>query len=552
MSVAHEIELSSYETVATLGTNPDFETFQAIDKTSALAWTLKFTHRPIAQSPELTSSLDALIALSHPALLPYCGYCLPNADHSLVVMREFTAQGSLFELLTSDQSISVEARVTILFGVAEGMRYLESYGMAHEALTLNNVLLDNEFEPVLADYGLGAFRTETRLVNDVVSYGQIAISILTGTIEPVEDLTQIRWPMLVPLRLRTLILNCCSADEKERPSFEAIVLEYLTTSMMVHMLGDAVETFQDYQAKVLHPIFSTTVLLAMLDELDETRRLHTDLLAAVDSLSRRVKKLERDSTGQPQRRTRTLPPLPLASVVPSGPVERSPVAPRKLEIPRIPHTPLVDGDDGDAQQARRSIPKAIDAVSPPSHDREGATYSSSSQLPGKSVPFLYRPFDGIFSSLTREYNGNLVDLGIITITGNSLQETHSSDLRRLIDYDWTGCWISADVPNSCLEIGFGYRTFIVTHYTLRTYKSAKGYSHLKSWDLDGIMSGKPSLKLDSRRDTDELNGRGRAHTYQCRSPSPCQGMRLTQTGPNHHGDHYLILRSIEIFGEVLT
>jgi hypothetical protein len=194
----------------------------------------------------------------------------------------------------------------------------------------------------------------------------------------------------------------------------------------------------------------------------------------------------------------------------------------------------------------------LDVRSKLSHDREyTAAYSSSSQLPGKSIPFLYLPFDGIFASLTREHNGNLVDLGVITITGNSLQESHNSDLKRLVDYDWTGCWISADVPNSSIEIGFRYHTFIISHYTLRTYRSAKGYSHLKSWALEGMIGGKPN-QLDTQTNSEELNGREKVHTFQCQKSFPCHGLRLTQIGPNHHGDHYLILRSIEIFGDILV
>jgi hypothetical protein len=281
-------------------------------------------------------------------------------------------------------------------------------------------------------------------------------------------------------------------------------------------------------------MFSTTVLIAMLDELDETRQLHEQLSAAVEVLSQRVKSLERTLSVAPARRA--LPPLPLGSVA--------------LAAPR--RTSTSEADVAEARLALRSN-KSLDVASPLTHDRELApAFNSSSQLPGKSIPFLYRPFDGIFASLTREYNGNIVDFGVITIAGNSLQESHSSDLRRLFDYDWTGCWISEDVPGSSIEIAFGYRMFIITHYTLKTYKSGKGYSHLKSWDLDGMMAGKPAVKLDWRKDSDELNGRGKVHTFQCKSPSHCQGIRLIQTGPNHHGDHYLILRAIEIFGEVLA
>jgi hypothetical protein len=108
--------------------------------------------------------------------------------------------------------------------------------------------------------------------------------------------------------------------------------------------------------------------------------------------------------------------------------------------------------------------------------------------------------------------------------------------------------VSRNVPDAFVQIDFSPKTVFITHYSLRTYQCAKGYSHLKSWVFEGMV-GDQYLKLDTRTDTTELNGRWKTATFACQWPFECRAVRLRQTGPNHQGDHYLILRSIELFGE---
>jgi hypothetical protein len=169
----------------------------------------------------------------------------------------------------------------------------------------------------------------------------------------------------------------------------------------------------------------------------------------------------------------------------------------------------------------------------------------------ESFPFQGNPFMGIFAQLTRQLGSNVAALGIVTITGNSLSPSAAADTQRLVDFTWDGCWVSADEPNSSIQLDFGLRSVYVTHYSLRTYHCAKGYSHLKEWVAEGEKDGIVTT-LDTRTDTKELNGRWHAANFICHLPSDCHKFRIRQTGPNHHGDHYLILRSIELFGEIIS
>jgi serine/threonine protein kinase len=166
-------------------------------------------------------------------------------------------------------------------------------------------------------------------------------------------------------------------------------------------------------------------------------------------------------------------------------------------------------------------------------------------------PYEGNAFMGLFGQLTRQLGANLAALGIVTITGNSLSLSGATDMQRLVDFTWDGCWVSADEPNSWVQLDFGVRSVYITHYSLRTYHCARGYSHLKDWVAEGEKDGVVTT-MDTRIDTKELNGRWHAANFMCHVPCDCRKFRIRQTGPNHHGDHYLILRSIELFGEIVS
>jgi hypothetical protein len=77
----------------------------------------------------------------------------------------------------------------------------------------------------------------------------------------------------------------------------------------------------------------------------------------------------------------------------------------------------------------------------------------------------------------------------------------------------------------------------------------KGFSHLKSWVLEGCGSSGKWVELDSRDDNYDLNGKNKQALFNCVFNAYCNQVRLRQTGPNHHGDDYLVITNIEFFGD---
>jgi hypothetical protein len=553
------IRLSNYEKLKSLGAGSTGKTYQVRNKQTQALAVIKFMK--LVPSPGLlnfSELLDPLVGIVHRALLPITGYALPEKSRPLALASTFVSAGSLGGLISSDSELTLLVKMKLLFGIAEGMRHLESLGSSHGGLTLRNVLLNENFEPLICDFGLSYFRTTP--TPDIVSFGRLCCSIVSGQVDQVTDAR-------LPVAFQCLVHDCIDG----RATFESVVVDFLGAKTLLPLDPDDLDRFQDYEAQVLHPTFSADVLLNVIDELNEMADLHDQLADIVALISGKLDSVE-ESRGAPEAPADPPPDDGVATARSlrhsrlHGDIERSrrgsvmPVRPLigrlALQGVRQSSATLLDTGVQRCNPPRRAnspeaYPAEVDDDEPEAKPISTAVSLPHFALAGKSsFPYVHQPFDGIFAHFSREYEGNIVDLGIIGITGNSLSGNHAKDLRRLIEPDWKGCWVSSNVPESWLLIDFGARTLFVSHYSLRTYHCAKGYSHLKSWTLEGSIHGGTS-RLDVRNDNEELNGRWKTATFQCLFPAECQAVKLKQTGPNHHGDDFLILRSIELFGELV-
>jgi hypothetical protein len=159
--------------------------------------------------------------------------------------------------------------------------------------------------------------------------------------------------------------------------------------------------------------------------------------------------------------------------------------------------------------------------------------------------------DAIFAGMNQEARGNVAKLGMVSITGNSADASREAEIVELINPEWGKCWMSKNQPNSWLMFDFNGRLLTITHYSIKTYSCTKGYSHLRSWALEGCAPNGKWFDLDVRDENMDLNGRNRSAVFHCTAVGHVAQIRLKQMGPNHHNDHYLILSNIEFFGAFL-
>ncbi|KAL1551884.1 non-specific serine/threonine protein kinase [Salvia divinorum] len=112
--------------------------------------------------------------LNHPNLLPLVAYLFRKEEKLLVF--DFVNNGSLAALLHGKHSgvLNWVTRLKIIKGVAKGLVYLQNevptMTVPHGHLKSSNVLLDNEYNPLLMDYALHPVVNSTYVHNVLLAY----------------------------------------------------------------------------------------------------------------------------------------------------------------------------------------------------------------------------------------------------------------------------------------------------------------------------------------------------------------------------------------------
>ena len=195
--------------------------------------------------------------------------------------------------------------------------------------------------------------------------------------------------------------------------------------------------------------------------------------------------------------------------------------------------------------------------------------------------FVYdssKPLDGIIAHLTRECGGNVHKKGVVKVTASSCdgdygKPEHAVDLTS----DWD--FYSGDEPNSWICYDFGGQRVTPTSYSIRSKNDGPGSAHPRSWVLevsndetdigsdprrrnlgqflritpDGHafhVDGKKWVVVDRRKDNFDLNDRHVTRNFGLSTPpsGAFRFVRLRLTGKNHHGDDYLRIGALELFG----
>ncbi|CAL4977683.1 unnamed protein product [Urochloa decumbens] len=92
---------------------------------------------------------------SHVNIVSLLGFCLEGSKRALVY--EYMPNGSLEKYIYSEQTIAWEMLLKIAIGIARGLEYLHqgcNTRIIHFDIKPHNILLDSEFCPKIADFGL--------------------------------------------------------------------------------------------------------------------------------------------------------------------------------------------------------------------------------------------------------------------------------------------------------------------------------------------------------------------------------------------------------------
>jgi O-acetyl-ADP-ribose deacetylase (regulator of RNase III) len=287
------VRLSDYNIGKKLGSGRFGQVFVAHDRVTGAVVAVKTLTCDMGNDDDKRSferEVEILAGVRHPAVLSLHGWT--GFVDNPAILTEYMARGSLDAVLKLEKKGRAPAEWTltrkriVLLGVASGMMFMHKHRFIHRDLKPGNILLDDHFEPKIADFGLSkpveAGATYNQSVYggtpvfmapeifaeaafdfkvDVYAFAVVMYVVLTG-LDPFPGTTMFALSQKViggdrprmpdpppPAPLWELICACWRPDPRERPKFSDIL--YRLGEVCLEDIDLA--AFQEYQARVAPP-----------------------------------------------------------------------------------------------------------------------------------------------------------------------------------------------------------------------------------------------------------------------------------------------------------
>lgn len=110
----------------------------------------------------INREISIMLSVNNPTIIKTIGYTLKDFEdeNNFIIIMKLAQNGSVGSILKKIQNSEFSPNYTnttrqiILIGVARGMKYLHDRNIIHRDLKCDNVLLDENYHPLISDFGL--------------------------------------------------------------------------------------------------------------------------------------------------------------------------------------------------------------------------------------------------------------------------------------------------------------------------------------------------------------------------------------------------------------
>jgi protein kinase-like protein len=154
-----------YELAERIGGGGMADVFRAHDRTLDRDVAVKVMREAFADVPEFVERFhreaEALASIEHPNIVSVLDYGA-SPDGPFIVM-EYVSGGTLRDLMRARGRVDQYAAAEIVAGIADGLEAAHLRGVLHRDLKPDNVLLDGEGRPKIADFGIARLAAATAI-----------------------------------------------------------------------------------------------------------------------------------------------------------------------------------------------------------------------------------------------------------------------------------------------------------------------------------------------------------------------------------------------------
>jgi TPR repeat protein len=269
------VRLADYPKIKDIGKGAFGALYSARDPRSGGMVAVKILKNDLSDPREremFEREVKILAEVDHPTLLAFRGFVPVGAQGGdpPAILTELMTKGSLQGIIDAEKKSEAPAdwdetrKFIALYGTAVGMMVLHEHRIIHRDLKPDNILLDDNYEPKVADFGLSKFvaagatimqttrggtlpymapeiyeGSEYDWAVDVYAYGILVYAVVAG-MAPYEGMritsgmqlgievtkgVRPTIPSWVDANWKELITSCWNGASAQRPSFEQIVIE---------------------------------------------------------------------------------------------------------------------------------------------------------------------------------------------------------------------------------------------------------------------------------------------------------------------------------------